>query len=264
MLLMKDTLIEALKISGEELLKNFGKHTDFRVKESQSSIVTQADLNSDSLIISLIRERFPLHNIISEESGFSNLKSKYTWVIDPLDGTSNFAASIPWFGILIALFEDNIPVIGGAFLPAFDQLYMAEKGKGVFLNGKSFTMAKSSGLKDSLFAFNVDHTDNEKVLNESIEIYKNLVKAARNIRCTNSLVDFLYVAEGKFGGCINLFTRIWDIAALGLIIEEAGGILSYTNGNYIEFSLDKNISDANFAVMAASADIIKELRIKVL
>ena len=82
----------------------------------------------------------------------------------------------------------------------------------------------------------------------------------RNIRCTNSLVDFLYVAEGKFGGVINLFTRVWDISALGLIIEEAGGRMKYVNGDEIRFHLDEKTSDANFAVMAGSEEILSELQ----
>jgi myo-inositol-1(or 4)-monophosphatase len=261
---MKETLIVALRAAGEELLKHFGNQSGFKVKESQSSIVTQADLKSDSLIVTFIRERFPSHNIISEESGFTSKNSKYTWVIDPLDGTSNFASAIPWFGVLIALFEENIPVMGGAYLPVPDLLYFAEKGKGAFLNGNPFTMIKNNSLKNSLFSFNVDFTDNEKVLDASINIYKNLVKATRNIRCTNSLVDFLYVAEGKFGGCINLFTRIWDISALGLIIEEAGGVIKYVTGEEIKFYLSENISEANFAVMAGSEEIITELKKRVL
>jgi myo-inositol-1(or 4)-monophosphatase len=261
---MKETLISALYCAGDELLKHFGKQTDFSVKESQSSIVTQADLKSDALISGLIRDRFPSHNIISEESGFSNLNSKYTWVIDPLDGTSNFASGIPWFGVLIALFEGNLPVIGGAYLPVTNNLYIAEKGKGAFLNGEQFTMAGSNGLKNSLFSFNVDFTDNEKVLNDSINIYKNLVSAARNIRCTNSLVDFLYVAEGKFGGVINLFTRIWDISALGLIIEEAGGKMKYINGEDIKFLPGESSSEVNYPVMAGPAEILAELKEKVI
>ena len=261
---MKETLILALETAGKELLEQFGKNPDIRVKESQSSIVTKADLKSDSLIISLIREHFHSHNIISEESGFSNMNSRYAWVIDPLDGTSNFASAVPWFGVLIALFEDNIPVLGGAYLPVLNQMYIAEKGKGAVLNGKPFSMAKNSGLKNSLFSFNVDFTDNEKMLNDSIRIYKNLVKAVRNIRCTNSLVDFLYVAEGKFGGIINLFTRVWDISALGLIIEEAGGMMKYVTGDNIKFLLDEKISEANFAVMAGSAEIISELTKRVM
>jgi myo-inositol-1(or 4)-monophosphatase len=261
---MKETLIMALESAGAELLKHFGKNLDFKVKESQSSIVTKADLKSDSLIVSLIRNRFPSHNIISEESGYSNMKSRYTWVIDPLDGTSNFASAIPWFGVLIALFDGNEPVIGGAYLPVPDLMYIAEKGKGAFLNGKPFSMTKNQGLRNSLFAFNVDFTDNEQVLNDSIAIYRNLVKAARNIRCTNSLVDFLYVAEGRFGGVINLFTRIWDISALRLIIEEAGGKLMYANGEEIIFRFHETISEENYAVMAGSIKIISELRKNVL
>ena len=261
---MKETLILALETAGRELLKHFGKNLGFEVKESQSSIVTKADLKSDSLIVSLIRKRFPTHNIISEESGFSNMKSRYTWVIDPLDGTSNFASAIPWFGVLIALFDENKPVIGGAYLPVSDKMYIAEKNKGAFLNGKTIKMTKNQVLKNSLFSFNVDFTDNEKLLNDSLTIYKNLVKAARNIRCTNSLVDFLYVAEGKFGGVINLFTRVWDISALGLIIEEAGGKLIYANGKEIIFRFDERISEENYAVMAGSEEIISELRKKVL
>jgi myo-inositol-1(or 4)-monophosphatase len=256
---MKETLTEALRSAGEELLKHFGKQTGFMEKESQSSIVTQADLKSDALIVKMIMTRYPDHNILSEESGFSDRKSKFTWVIDPLDGTSNFASSVPWFGVLIALFEDNVPVIGGAYLPVQDKLYIAEKGGGALLNGKKFRMADNRGLRNSLFSFNVDFTDNEKVLNESIGIYRNLVKGTRNIRCTNSLVDFLYVAEGKFGGVINLFTRIWDISALGLIIEEAGGVMKYINGDGIIFRFGERTPDENFAVMAGSEQILDEL-----
>jgi fructose-1,6-bisphosphatase/inositol monophosphatase family enzyme len=122
-------------------------------------------------------------------------------------------------------------------------------------------MARNNSLKNSLFSFNVDFTDNEKVLNDSISIYKNLVKAVRNIRSTNSLVDFLYVAEGKFGGVINLFTRVWDISALGLIIEEAGGRMKFVNGSEIIFHLNEKTSGENFAVIAGSEEILSELHL---
>ncbi len=154
--------VNALKAAGEELMGHFGKVTGYKEKESQSSIVTAADLKSDAVISGVIGERFPGHNILSEESGFSNRGSEFTWVIDPLDGTSNFASSIPWFGILIALFESNTPVIGGAYLPVTDQLYLAEKGKGATLNGKRFRMAPANGLRNSLFSFNVDFTSDDK------------------------------------------------------------------------------------------------------
>jgi len=257
---MKQTLLLALKTAGAELLKHYGQPVDFKVKESQSSIVTKADLKSDSLITRLVREHFPSHNIISEESGYRNMHSKYTWVIDPLDGTSNFASGLPWFGVLIAVFENSTPIMGGAYLPVNDLIYFAEKDKGAIKNGQSFTMVKNKGLRNSLISFSVDYTDNEIVLNESLNIYKNLVKATRNIRSTNSLVDFLYVAEGKFGGCINLFTKVWDISALGLIISEAGGVMKNIEGDDIQFLFDENIVEKNFAVMSGSEEIVGELK----
>ena len=98
---MKDLLVSALKAPGEILLEYFHKPITAKQKESQSSIITEADIKSEAIIIKLIRDRFPEHNIISEERGSINNTSEYTWIIDPLDGTSNFAAGIPWFGILI-------------------------------------------------------------------------------------------------------------------------------------------------------------------
>jgi myo-inositol-1(or 4)-monophosphatase len=114
---MKDILITALKTAGAELLKYFGKPVETTQKESQSSVVTKADLKSDALIVKLITDKFPQHNIVSEEGGFINRNSAYTWVIDPLDGTSNFASAIPWFGVLIALFEDTAPSHGRCISP---------------------------------------------------------------------------------------------------------------------------------------------------
>jgi len=257
---MKNTLISALKLSGKTLLEFFNKPLETKQKESQSNIVTEADFMSDSIITKIIRERFPTHNIISEESGFTNNNSEYTWVIDPLDGTSNFASGIPWFGVLISLFQNNVPVMGGAYLPVPDTLYFAESGKGSFRNGKPLTMIKNRELRNSLIAFSVDYTEDEDFLNKGIEIYKYLIKSSRNIRSTNSLVDFIYVAEGKFGGCINLYTKVWDISALGLIISESGGIMIDIYGDDIKYSLDHQIIEKNFPVVAGSKEIVESLR----
>ena len=125
-------------------------------------------------------------------------------------------------------------------------------------------MDRQAILKNSLCAFSVDYTDDEEVLSRSMSIYRNIVKSSRNIRSTNSLMDFLLVAEGKFGGCINLFTRIWDISGLGLIITEAGGMMKSISGDDIIYSLDENSPERNFAVMAGSENIINEFMCSVL
>lgn len=261
---MKETLVTSLKMSGTELLKYFGTPLESAQKESQSSIVTKADLRSDAMIVKLITDRYPAHNIISEEGGFLNKKSGYTWIIDPLDGTSNFASAIPWFGVLIALFKDSCPIMGGAYLPVTGDLYFAERGKGVIKNDLPFSIDKNKSLRNSLVAFAVDFTDDEAELNNSLSIYRNLVKSARNTRATNCLIDFLNVSESKFGACINLNTRIWDIAALGLIISEAGGVMKNINGQDIQYTFDEGVTDRNFPVMAGSESIIDEIKKQVL
>ncbi|NEW82334.1 MAG: inositol monophosphatase [Mariniphaga sp.] len=257
---MKNTLITALKTGGKTLLEYFDKPIEFIQKESQSSIVSIADTTSDLAIIKVIAESFPGHNIISEESGYANNNSIYTWIIDPLDGTSNFAAGIPWFGVMITLFKDNIPVMGGAYLPVSDTLYFAENGKGAYKNGLPLTMAKNRELSNSLIAFSVDYTADDIFLNKGIDIYKYIIKGSRNIRSTNSLVDFIYVAEGKFGGCINLFTKVWDISGLGLLISEAGGIMKDVYGNDIQYSIGNDIIERNFPVIAGSINIVESIR----
>jgi myo-inositol-1(or 4)-monophosphatase len=256
---MKNALISALKISGKILLEYYNKPVGIKQKESQSSIVTEADYASDSIITKMIAEKYPYHNIISEETGFANKNSEYTWIIDPLDGTSNFASGIPWFGVLISLFRKNEPFLGGAYLPVPDILYFAEKGKGAIINDKPLIIRNVSGLKNLLIAFSMDYTDDEMFLNKAIEIYKFVVRNSRNIRSTNSLVDFLYVAEGKFGGCINLFTRIWDIAAIGLIIIEAGGKMTDIYGNDICYNITNELLTKNFPVIAGSREIVESL-----
>ncbi len=256
---MKDTLISALTLSGKKLLGYFDKPIEAKLKESQSSIVTEADFASDSVINKIIKKRFPAHNIISEETGFTDNNSEYTWIIDPLDGTSNFASGIPWFGVLITLLKENNPIMAGAFLPVQNMIYFAEKGKGAFRNGKPLPKIHNKELKDSLFAFCVDYTDDLPFLNRGLDIYKFIVQSSRNIRSTNSLIDFIYVTEGKFGGVLNLYTKVWDIAGLGLIIAETGGIMKNINGNALQFPVGKELIEVNFPVIAGSEKIIESL-----
>ncbi len=257
---MKATLVSALKISGELLLKYYDKPIKTAVKESQSSIVTEADTESDRMIMKIVREKFPMHNIISEESGFIDNKSEYTWVIDPLDGTSNFASGLPWFGVLISIFKKDIPIMGGAYLPVQDALYFAEQGKGAFKNEEALPLVKEKKLKDSLIAFCVDYPENTEALEMNIKLFKNVITGSRNLRSTNSLIDFIYIAEGKIGGLINLNTRVWDISVFTVILSETGVKLKQINGEDIHYKIDENIISRNFEIVAGTAPIIESLK----
>jgi myo-inositol-1(or 4)-monophosphatase len=226
------------------------------VKESISSVVTEVDIKSEKKIIEIISSAYPMHNILSEECAYINNQSNYTWVIDPIDGTSNFAAGIPWFGVLIALLENGNPVMAGAYLPVSGDLYFAELGKGSFLNDASIILSDKD-LSKVLFAFSTDYTNDDKLLVKSSELYKYLVQHVRNIRCTNSLVDFLMVAEGKLGGCLNLYTKIWDIAATYLIIKEAGGEFKNLDFSNIKFELNPRLLFKNYPVIAGNQSVIR-------
>jgi fructose-1,6-bisphosphatase/inositol monophosphatase family enzyme len=119
---------------------------------------------------------------------------------------------------------------------------------------------KNTELRNSLVAFSLDYTIDEAFLDSGIELYKFIIKNSRNIRSTNSLVDFVYVAEEKFGACINLFTKVWDISALILLINEAGGIMEDIYGNDIIFTINDEIIEKNFPVIAGSKETVESIK----
>ena len=256
---MREILINALRAGGKVQLGYFERQFEITQKESQSSVVTVADIESERVIIDIIRAGFPEHNIVSEECGLVNNGSEYTWVVDPLDGTSNFAAGIPWFGVLIAVLKSEVPVMGGAYLPVGDVLYIAEKGRGAYRNDVLMPVLAKRVLKDSLVGFGIDFSDDDAYLDRGVGLYKNVVKGARNIRSTNSLLDFLFVAEGKFGAAVNMHTMIWDIAAPQVIISEVGGEMKGIDGGDIRYSVDEGVTGRSYAVVTGVEDIVGEV-----
>lgn len=255
---MVTTLKEALLAAGKIQKDNFSKPHEISVKESISSIVTEVDVASEQCIMGVISQHFPDHNLLGEESGFMDNQSNYTWVIDPLDGTSNYAAGIPWFGVLIAVLKDFEPVMAGAYLPVQDVLYFAEKGKGCVINDSGALM-KTTLPQESLFAFSTDYTSDEHEFERGIAWYQYVLKNVRNVRSTNSLMDMMLVIEGKLGGGINLFTRIWDIAAPYLLLKEAGGALISLDGRPVKFEISVQGLKKNYPVIFGSEPLVANL-----
>ena len=245
---MKNTLIEALKLAGEVQRSSYQAVKRITEKESISSVVTEVDIESEKKIITVIEKNYPGHNILSEECGFKNRSAEYTWVIDPLDGTSNYAAGLPWFGVLIALMKGKTPVLAGAYLPLADKLYLAESGKGSSVDGVPLVM-ENTEIKNTLVAFSTDYSSDDRYLRKATGIYGFMVQHARNVRSTNCLLDMLYVAEGRFGGCVNMFTCIWDIASLYLIITEAGGQFKNLDLTDIEFRVEAGQLQRNYPIV---------------
>lgn len=255
---MKELLINALKEAGRIQKESFRKTHVIEFKESISNIVTEVDLRCDKIISKALCREFPMHNILTEESGLTFNHSEYTWVVDPLDGTSNFAAGIPWFGVLIALFKNDLPILAGAYLPMEDLLYFAESGGGAYLNGEKLKI-ENVELKNSLVGFATDYTENTDFIDYGMDLYRYLINNTRNVRCTNSLVDLMMVADSRMAGTINLFTKIWDIAAPWLIVKEAGGSMKDIYNREIEFALNQENIARNYPVIAGSFSFLAEM-----
>lgn len=260
---MESTILKALQKAGEILMSYFGKITEYSIKESQSSIVTKADIESEKKIIEIILEKFPEHNTLGEETGFQNRNSEFTWVIDPLDGTSNFAAGIPWFGVIICVLKNSIPVMAGCFLPVQNEIYFTEKGKGATRNGQTIKVSGETELKNILAAYSLDYSDEPGKTEREAKVIQQVVSRIRNLRSTNCLIDFCYTADGKLGACMNQTTKIWDIAAPGLIIEEAGGTVTDLQGNPFDFRLNADNYGRNFTIIGSNKVLHSEL-IKIL
>lgn len=248
---MKDLVIQCAREAGKLLLQHFGQPQTVAIKESRSSIVTAADLASERLITDLIRQRCPSHNLLGEETGFQRNGSEFTWVIDPLDGTSNFAAGIPWFGVMVALLRENQPILGAMYLPVDDVLFVAERGQGASRNGHPLRLALDTDLGNTLCAYAMDAGADLAQTRRKADLLSWLVNRARNVRATNSLVDCCYTLEGRLGAWINHSCKIWDIAAVRLVFEEAGAIISDLRGRPIVFSLEEDFRRC-YAVMGAS------------
>ena len=255
----REILQNALKKGGEVLLDHLGRTTQVTIKESISSVVTEADLASEKTILEVLDGAPQSFNVITEESRYINNNSEYTWVVDPLDGTSNFAAGLPWFGVIIALFDKETPVLGGMYLPVEQQLYLTEAGGGATRNSEPLRVTPSAELSEHLVAYSFDFSEDPAKTSSEMEIMASLSRKVRNIRSTNSLVDFCYVADGRLGAALNQTTRIWDIAVPWLLIREGGGTVTDIRGREIKFDLSAQAVNLNYTIIASGARLHKPL-----
>lgn len=245
------TLLDCVRGAGKVLLRYFGRVTRPRQKEGPSSIVCDADLAAEEFILDRIARRFPRHNIISEESGRTWKSARESWVIDPLDGTSNFVAGIPWFGVQIGLLHGREPVMAAMYLPVEDVLYFAEAGQGAYRNGSRVAVTRATDLQEVLCAFGFDPGPSRRT-RRMVELLFQVSRGVRNTRATNSLVDFCYTIDGRLGGCLNMKTRIWDIVPVALLLPEAGGVFTDLRGRPVRFEVGERAGQREYAVVGAS------------
>lgn len=215
--LAKDSALEA----GDEVKKKFEdiKNVDFK---GEYDLVTESDLLSEDIIVSNIKKDYPEHDIVTEESDLEQHGSEYTWYIDPISGTTNYAHGMPIFSISIGLVRDGDLILGVVYLPILDDLFTAVEGEGAYLNGEEITVSSTPKMKDSLVstAFGYDIEERE----ENLELFQKVLPKVQGIRrCGSVAVDMSYVACGRLDGLWAIHMKPWDMAAGILIVEEAGG-----------------------------------------
>lgn len=256
---LRESVLHAVRTAGDVLLHHFGRVTDIRQKGEQSSVVSEADHAAEACILSHIRSEFPGHDIIAEESGGSLAGSDYAWVVDPLDGTSNYVAGLPWFGVQIAVLRRGTPIVAAMYLPVSGTLYTAESGKGAFRDGERIQVTRETQLKNILCAFGLDPDASDDVNRSATDMLRRVLRRVRNLRTTNCLFDFCYTSDGRFGACVNLKAKIWDIAPVCLILPEAGGRITDPQGHPIQLRLGAEDLQRDYAVAGSSVSLHAEL-----
>ena len=218
---------EAALAAGKILMDNFNRISKVS-KKADGSLVTNVDIEADRKVTSLIKNSFPEHSILTEESPEVKGNSEYRWIIDPLDGTHNYVQGLDIFGVSISITHLNKPIIGIIYLPPAEKLYYCEKGNGAYLNGKSIRVSKRN-LKEACIAHNSSFRRGNEPMFEG---FKKLAASAFKIRMLGSCVRGLSaVAEGTLDADIEYNVHSWDIYGGALIIEEAGGRVTDFSGN---------------------------------
>ncbi len=227
---MIETAKNTAKKAGKFLLENFKKdELLFAERQMSKEIVTRYDIESDKIIKKELENAFPEHNLMTEESGVIDKDNEYTWIVDSLDGTGNFASGNPFFSVSIALSKRNKVILGVVYAPYLDELYFAEKNKGAFLNGKKISVSTIGKISDSYIVTCEGGSKNNKRL---AEIYSNIYPKIKDMRKLGSAaIEGGFVASGRADGYITLQIDPWDVAATVLITKEAGGKATDFNGN---------------------------------
>jgi myo-inositol-1(or 4)-monophosphatase len=222
---MKDFLavaVEAARTAGGILKENIHGAREITYK-GDINLVTEMDTRSERAVVGILRASFPGHGIIAEEETRITNASGYTWIIDPLDGTTNYAHGYPCFSVSIALEHEGDVIIGVVYDPMRDELFTAQKGQGAYLNGKRIKVSTVDELIKSLLAtgFPYDRKVSEK---NNMNYFHDLLMASQEVRRDGSAaLDLCSVAAGRFDGFWELKLKPWDVAAGSLIVREAGG-----------------------------------------
>ena len=226
---IKDVARDAAVEAGKYALERIGDLGKISRKKGFTDLVTDVDKKCEEIIIGIIGREFPDHAILAEESGEHSAEGGFKWVVDPIDGTTNYTHAFPFFCASIGVIFDGSVKVGVVYDPSRDELFSAEKGNGAFLNNRRIKVSKSEKVRDSLVATGFACDIKGKMAN--IDKFKNMLENAQALRRAGSAaLDLCYVACGRFDGFWEFQLNPWDTAAGQLIVSEAGGTITLLNG----------------------------------
>jgi myo-inositol-1(or 4)-monophosphatase len=245
--------IEAAHLAGEYLLQNRKQLAPEHVEEkTKNSFVTFLDKGAEDIIIKHIKSHFQNHSILAEESGAQEGNHPIQWIIDPLDGTTNFIHDIPFYCVSIAAKYENNIIVGVVFDPVRSEMFASMENDGSFLNGSSIDIRSPKDFSKEIIATGFPHRAKRYLPFYLAAFQEIILKCSGVRRCGAAALDLCYTACGRYGGFWELGLSPWDMAAGSLIVKEAGGIITdfWGRGNYLE----------NGFVIAANKQIQKPLQ----
>jgi len=253
---LKEVLLHATKEAGKIILHYFNGVFKVGHKEGINNLVTEVDQLSEDKIIEVIRAHYPSHTIISEEVGELIKPSDYQWIIDPIDGTVNFAHGIPICCVSIGLMHNGSLILGAVYNPMMDELFFAEKGKGAFLNGNPIKVSGKTDFRKACLVtgFPYKWPDDTE---HPIKVFERFVLEGLPVRRLGSAaIDLCWVACGRFDGFWEYNLNSWDIAAGYLIVQEAGGQVTDFEGSVYNV-FDRQTLATNGLIHDAMLSVIK-------
>ena len=227
----KTTLLNAVQAGAAQLQHYFNGSFKITNKEGINNLVTEADHAAEKAIIEVIQNQFPDHFILSEETGEIKSNSEFKWIIDPIDGTVNFANGIPLCCVSIGLEKEGKMILGSVYNPFMNELYFAQKGLGAYLNDKKIRVSNKDTVIKSCLVTGFPYTYLDTP-NGPLQVFEKLIRQGIPVRRLGSAaIDLCWVAAARFDGFYEHKLQAWDSAAGFLIVEEAGGKVTDLQGN---------------------------------
>ena len=228
---MIDAALSIAKEAGALLLERFGRLSGAEIeRKGPRNLVTVADRDAEALIVRRLAEHFPDHGVIAEEGGGHDVSQQTLWIVDPLDGTTNFVHGIPEFCVSIGLVERGRPVLGVIHAPALGMTFFGGPGQGAWEGDRPISVSVTPAIEDALLATGFAY-DLDKVVDDNLDNLTSVSKVARGVRRLGSAaLDLAYVASGRFDGFWELHLNPWDVAAGGALILAAGGTVTDFRG----------------------------------